>query len=417
MSKIAVIGAGISGLTVAQELSHEPSNNVVVFEKEANPGGLIRCKRINGSLFHICGGHIFNSKRQDVLDWFWQRFDKENEFIKADRNSVVAMPNGLMVPYPIEDHVYYFDQSIQDRFYRDLVRLELERQPRGNNFEEFLRNRFGETLYNLYFGPYNRKVWKCDLTKVSLDWLEGKLPMPTVQEMRDHNANHVEEKQFVHSTFYYEKEGGSQLIANRLAEGLDIRYLSDVKCLDYKNAKIYINEEAFDKVVYCGNIKQLVSILSGIELNDYKLPVEQLQAHGTTAVFCEIDKNPYSWIYQPSEEHHSHRIICTGNFSATNNKEGVLTGTVEFTDEMALADIKTDLEKMPFHPKYIAHHYSPYTYPIQTKETRQLIQSLKNKLAPYNIYFTGRFADWEYYNMDVAIGAALDLCKNFLQRG
>ena len=72
---------------------------------------------------------------------------------------------------------------------------------------------------------------------------------------------------------------------------------------------------------------------------------------------------------------------------------------------------------MPFHPKYIAHHYSPYTYPIQTKETRQLIQSLKNKLAPYNIYFTGRFADWEYYNMDVAIGAALDLCKNFLQRG
>ena len=299
-----------------------------------------------------------------------------------------------LLPASLISYTLYFDQSIQDRFYRDLVQLELEGQPRGNNFEEFLRNRFGETLFNLYFGPYNRKVWKCDLTKVSLDWLEGKLPMPTVQEMRDHNANHVEEKQFVHSTFYYEKEGGSQLIA-----------------------KIYINEEAFDKVVYCGNIKQLVSILSGVELNEYKLPVEQLQAHGTTAVFCEIDKNPYSWIYQPSEEHHSHRIICTGNFSATNNKEGVLTGTVEFTDEMALADIKTDLEKMPFHPKYIAHHYSPYTYPIQTKETRQLIQSLKNKLAPYNIYFTGRFADWEYYNMDVAIGAALDLCKNFLQRG
>ena len=26
-------------------------------------------------------------------------------------------------------------------------------------------------------------------------------------------------------------------------------------------------------------------------------------------------------------------------------------------------------------------------------------------------YFTGRFADWEYYNMDIAMGAAMDLCR------
>lgn len=27
------------------------------------------------------------------------------------------------------------------------------------------------------------------------------------------------------------------------------------------------------------------------------------------------------------------------------------------------------------------------------------------------IYFTGRFADWEYYNMDIAMRMAMDLCK------
>lgn len=41
-----------------------------------------------------------------------------------------------------------------------------------------------------------------------------------------------------------------------------------------------------------------------------------------------------------------------------------------------------------------------------------MIKNLKSELAPENFYFTGRFADWEYYNMDVAIGAAMDLCKN-----
>ena len=47
MSRIAIIGAGISGLTVAQLLKKR--HEVVVFEKEATPGGLIRCRRVNGN--------------------------------------------------------------------------------------------------------------------------------------------------------------------------------------------------------------------------------------------------------------------------------------------------------------------------------------------------------------------------------
>lgn len=77
----------------------------------------------------------------------------------------------------------------------------------AQNFEEFLRGQFGETLYQLYFQPYNKKVWRRDLSQVPLSWLEGKLPMPTVAEMIYNNMNHVEEKSFVHATFWYEKNG------------------------------------------------------------------------------------------------------------------------------------------------------------------------------------------------------------------
>lgn len=40
-----------------------------------------------------------------------------------------------------------------------------------------------------------------------------------------------------------------------------------------------------------------------------------------------------------------------------------------------------------------------------------MIQNLKDVLEPFGLYFTGRFADWEYYNMDVAIAAAMDTYK------
>lgn len=424
MQKIAIIGAGVSGLSAAHFLKDK--YEVTVFEKEDRPGGLIKCRRVNGSLFHTCGGHVFNSKRQDVLDWFWSKFMRDEEFSKADRNSCVFMDKGdsslehIDIPYPIENHMYLFDETIQKSFYKDLDEIDSVKGVNAkftdyDSFGNFLRWRFGKTLYNLYFEPYNKKVWRRDLNSVPMSWMEGKLPMPTTQEMRENNANKVEEKAFVHSSFWYEKVNGSQFLADKLAEGLDIKYNTDITSLIYHEGKWNVNGTSFDKVIFCGNIKDLVKMVDGINVNEYKDSIEKLEYHGTTAVFCEIDKNPYSWIYQPSRKHESHRIICTGNFSKTNNSEDLpdnrMTATIEFTDAISYEEIIDNLSRIPLNPKYIDHKYNKYTYPIQDANTRQLIKNLKSSLKVFGLYFTGRFADWEYYNMDVAMGAAMDMVK------
>lgn len=413
MNRIAIIGAGVSGLTAARILQ-ENNNEVTVYEKESQPGGLIRCQNIDGALFHICGGHVFNSKRQDVLDWFWNQFNRDTEFSKADRRAVVFLNQGTEIPYPIENHVYLLDPIIQKSFINDLIDISTKKQQEYKNFEDFLRNRFGSTLYNIYFKPYNEKIWRRSLNNVPISWLEGKLPMPTVEEMIYNNINHIEEKQFVHSTFWYEKNSGSQFIANRLSEGLHIVYNSEIKEIEYINTKWIINSEEYDKIVFCGNIKDLPQSLRNVDLTAYERDIEKLEFHGTTSVFCEISPNPYSWIYLPNKDYEAHRIICTGNFAANNNGNRKMTGTIEFTDYISSDDIIKNLEKIPLHPKYITHHYSKYTYPIQDKDTRKMIKSLKEKMKQHNFYFTGRFADWEYYNMDIAIGAAIDTCKNLL---
>ena len=426
MSKYAVIGAGISGLSAAHFLQ-DKGNAVIVYERDTVPGGLIKCRRVNGSLFHTCGGHVFNSKRQDVLDWFWSKFTREAEFSKADRNSCVFMDKNDSslehdnIPYPIENHMYLFDEAVQKSFYNDLEEIDRvkgvdARFTDYESFGDFLRWRFGKTLYDLYFRPYNEKVWRRDLTTVPMSWMEGKLPMPTTQEMRDNNANKVEEKAFVHSSFWYEKKDGSQYIADRLAEGLNIRFNASIDTIKYGDGKWIVCGEEYDKVVFCGNIKEMIKMINGVDVQAFKDSVDALGYHGTTAVFCEIDKNPYSWIYQPSRRHESHRIICTGNFSETNNgtlvKKDRITATIEFTDEISKEEILDNLKRIPLNPEYIDHMYNKYTYPIQDADTRDMVKKLKALLAPCGFYFTGRFADWEYYNMDVAIGAAMDLVKN-----
>lgn len=414
--KYAIIGGGISGLSVANMLKDK--HDVTIFESDSRPGGMIKCDVIDDCLFHRTGGHVFNTKREDVKKWFWSFFDKEKQFIKAVRNSAVIMPDGKEIPYPLENHVYMLDKQFGESIVSDLVKMAKSEGKEYANFEEFLRGRFGDTLYSIYFKPYNEKVWRRDLKKVPLSWLEGKLPMPSVQEIIYNNIYHVEERTFVHSSFYYPIKGGSQFLADTFANGLDIRYGQKIKSLKFRDmytgvGKSWtIDNEVFDRVVFCGNIKQLPSLLTGIvEIGSFNAKIDNLESHGTTSVFCEIEKNPYSWVYMPSRDHESHRVICTGNFSKNNNALGKLTGTIEFTDYISEEDIKDNLCRIPLSPKYIAHHYEKYTYPIQDKDTRQMIGMLKSILADYNFYLCGRFAEWEYANMDVCMGNAMDLAK------
>lgn len=408
--KTAVIGGGISGLAIAQMLKGK--DDVIVFEAEDRPGGIIKCDRINGNLFHRTGGHVFNTKRQDVMDWFWKHFDKEQEFTKAIRNSAVHIDGDFFVPYPIENHSYMFGKEIQKSIINDWLLLYKMKDNEPQNFSDFLKKRFGETLFKIYFEPYNTKVWRKDLSNVPLDWLEGKLPMPTIEEMIFNNMNHIEEKSFVHSSFFYPKQGGAQFIANRLSEGLNIVYNSKIEKISFDKGFWNIKGQKFDQVIYTGNIKFVPSLLADeVEISDYKDKIEKLEYHGTTAVFCEIDKNDYSWLYMPSKEHLSHRIICTGNFSETNNVTGTMTATIEFTDAISIKNILENLKKIPFHPRYITHHYEKYTYPIQNKDTRDTIKSLNRELGRYHFHLLGRFAQWEYNNMDVCIGECLDFAN------
>lgn len=414
MQKIAIIGAGISGLSAAHFLRDK--YEVTIFERENCAGGLIKCMRVNGHLFHTCGGHVFNTKRQDVQEWFWSKFQREEEFTKTDRNAVVICNNNIKeaIPYPIENHMYLFNETIQKSFINDLLEIERNKNQIPSNFEEFLRGRFGETLYQMYFKPYNEKVWRKDLKSVPLSWLEGKLPMPTVEEMLYNNFNHIEEKSFVHSTFWYEKNNGSQHIIEKLTKDINIVLNADTKTIEYTGTGWTVCGQKFNKVIFCGNIKDLPSTVKGVNIHKYKDGIDSLDYHGTTAVFCEIDKNPYSWIYQPSNQHESHRIICTGNFADSNNHNlphNRMTATIEFTDEISKEEILDNLMRIPFNPTYLTHKYNQFTYPIQDKNTRAMISNIKSDLAIKHFYLSGRFADWEYYNMDIAIGAAMDLCK------
>jgi len=140
------------------------------------------------------------------------------------------------------------------------------------------------------------------------------------------------------------------------------------------------------------------------------LKVADLQSNGTSNVLCETDPNNLSWLYLPEAKFKAHRIIYTGNFSSTNNEgSNRTTCVVEFSGKQDQSEMFEELKILPGNLKALAFNYEPNSYIIQNETTREDILHLKSLLKPYRIYLLGRFAEWEYYNMDKCIEAAMEL--------
>ena len=415
MNKIAVIGAGMSGLSVARMLQ-EKGFKVTVFDKSAKPGGLVKCDRVQDNLFHRVGGHVFNAKNKQVSNWFWSQFDQEKEFRKTKRNAKILF-NHKLIGYPIENYLYQLEPDLVSTILDELLALSCQPQKQPEEYQHFgafLRGNFGDTLYEQYFQPYNHKIWNTDLSKVPLGWLEGKLPMPNCKQTLMSNIIQQEESTMVHSTFYYAKEEGSQFIANRLSEGLHILYGQAISHFKPVEGGWQINDQVFDQVVYTGDIRELHNLMPDADpaCRQALKEVTDLRANGTSNIFCETDETDLSWLYLPDPAIKAHRIIYTGNFSETNNRGSRRkTCAVEFSGKVNYEIMQEQIKTLPGNLTPLDYNYEPNSYVVQYHDTPYKISTARQKLQQQNFYLLGRFAEWQYYNMDKAIEAAMDLSE------
>lgn len=427
--KIAVIGSGISGATCAKFL-HQKNVEAVIYEKDEACGGLVHCSvEKNGVIFHQIGGHVFNSKNSQVLDWFWKYFDKEKEFKPALRNAAILLGDRL-TSYPIENYIYQLDDKVATLVVNEILELIKKKDQLDSNdllnsnltFSNFLLQTFGKTLCDIYFFPYNKKIWQRELD-FPVSWLEGKLPMPDPEEIIRSLILRLNENEMVHSSFYYPRKNGSQFIINRLLEEIKVIKNHNVEDISQREGKLYIDGSLYDAVIYTGDIRKLPKIIDSNLLRfepDEVNYLSYLQCNTTSNVLCECDKNEYSWVYLPSQDYLCHRIIMTGNFSYFNNGSiqniNRSTCTVEFTGVHTKEQMVNEISKLPFNMSYISNNKPRLSYIIQDDLTRKRLKTMRARLQNHNIFLCGRFAEWEYYNMDTAMASAFKVCNDLIDQ-
>ena len=412
-----VVGSGVSGLTAAKRVASN-GNSCIVLEKQKSAGGLIKCTEVAENLYHLVGGHVFNTRIPAVSDWFWGSVcNQSTDFTLVKRNAKILIDDRL-IGYPIENHLWELSRQKTKSIIKDLLLQAKNTSTKSfQTFGDFLLATFGETLCNTYFFPYNEKIWRLSPNGMALEWLDGKLPMPSLTEIIESNIFHEPESSMVHSSFFYPNNDGSQHIVNKLSESLDIKTNQPVETIQtLPDGELLVNSSYKTKaIIYTGDVRELVDILVDISmLPKLVSSLAKLPSHGTTNLLCSCHPNPISWTYIPEPEQAAHRIINTGSFSKNNTSKlllshGLSTCVVEFSGYIEQAEAEHYALKLPGIQQILSYNHNPLTYVIQQAGTRELINEVKALLGKYNIYLLGRFAEWEYYNMDTAMNSALNI--------
>ncbi len=165
--KVVVIGAGPAGLTAAYELT---KHNIrpLVFEKLDKVGGIARTEYCDGFYFDM-GGHRFFTKSTEVNRMWHEILD--DDFLLRPRLSRIYYDRKFF-DYPLKPFNALRGLGIWQSTLVGLsyLRWQIFPSPREDTFEQWVMNRFGKRLFNLFFKSYTEKVWGIPTSELSSEW-------------------------------------------------------------------------------------------------------------------------------------------------------------------------------------------------------------------------------------------------------
>ena len=406
-----VIGAGIWGCTVARRLA-EAGRKVLVLEKRAEVGGNCRCEidPETGIEIHMYGSHIFHTHNRQVWD-FVRRFTEFNGYqhkvLANYKGKVYHLPLGLTLinkffdvelkPGEVEAFLNA-DASHTQNFAKSDVATTARTAPTPQSaFREVSRMTHRDMLFEAFFRGYTSKQW-------------GKAPeeidpsiIKRVPVRNNYDTNYFNDYwQGIPSDGY-----------NKLFE----------RMLDHPNIKVQCNCELAlegDEVKVRGEGEQRIGSLLSVSspriyysgpidaLFDYKfgaLPWRSLRFErealncrdfqGTTVMNYTEAEVPYTRIHEFKHYHPEGR----GKVKAEGEQRNAHLWGFDADKTIIMREYSKTWEQGD----------EPY-YPINNPESAALLKRYQDEAAKIpNLVVGGRLGGYQYYDMDQAMAAALEV--------
>ncbi len=442
--QIAVIGAGPAGLAATRELARR-GVPVTCYEADCVVGGISRTILYNGFRFDV-GGHRFFSKYPEI-NQLWREV-LGDEFLKRPRLSRIYY-NGKLFHYPLRPGNALAGLGIvtATAVFFSYLRSCLFPYRREDNFEQWVSNRFGRRLYEIFFKTYTEKVWGMPCSEIQAEWAAQRIKGLSLAAAVKNALLPGKQSgiKTLISEFYYPRYGPGQMYeamaAQAEAMGAVIRFRSRVGRLYHEKDRIagigLAGEEGRLPVSHCiatMPLPELVLRLSPAAPAAVIAAARGLRFRSLVTVNLMLrapQQLPDTWIYVHDPRVRIGRLQFFANWSPwmVPDDRHSSVGIEYFCQEKDAFWSRSDAELIDFAVRELKSLELVDTervfdgfvvrmakcYPVYDGDYHRHVETIRHYLGGFaNLQLCGRYGLFKYNNMDHSILTGLLAADNVL---
>lgn len=449
--KIAVLGAGLSGLSTAYRLGQKAGFSVDVIERDGRVGGLAKSFEHKGFTVDL-GPHRFHTHNKSVLTEF-DRLLGENQSVKERKSRIYMQGKFFSWPLVMSEALKSMPISKTIKIGSDYLWARWRyflRRPQDRSYEDWVVNRFGREIFNLFFRDYNAKLWGLKPNEISKDWASQRVSLKGLWDAVVQSVFKPKKQARTNvSRFHYPVTGGIGQLSQRLAQeitgqGGRIILNSEVVEINSSDNKVtqisfrhadsgQVETREYDYVFSTLPLTKMVEFMKPAAEPAVLAAARQLKFKSLIFVYCVVNRKkitPDHWIYLPQAELATNRISEIRNFSERNVIPGktILCGEIscDFGDpvwRMSTAELqkkflgdlsllkfisRSDLEETFVFREEFAYPVYDIPYARNLNKTVEYLKSFKN------LIMLGRNGLFRYNNMDHCLEMGLKAADKFL---
>lgn len=367
-----IVGAGITGITAAEQLANVYDKKVLLIDKNDHIGG--NCYDYydeSGILVHKYGPHIFHTNNEEVYSYLslfttWNVYN--HKLVCNINNTVIPVPfNLISIDKTMQDDNQKITTALLTEYIvNDTLPLDKLKESKNPDIQKLV-SYVNENIYT----PYVKKIYGVDPEKIcEVDGVNINITI-------SYDCRYYQDKyQAVPSNGYTSMF--ENMLSNHNINILLEHDYNDIISIDLENKKVYFNDEEYTgQLIFTGMIDEFFNYCYG------KLPYRSIVYMNETVDQIHFQENA-SIIY-PNDYHFTEITeykYITGQHARNT--------TIQFA-------FPTD-----YNPKYDETNI-PY-YPIITEENIELFRKYEKLTEKFpQITFMGRLCNYKHLNMDEAV--------------